>query len=112
MGIKSAVIGFIVAGLLATASPAQGQMQTQIERQNLGSELTRFLYDDATATLHFRSFYLDRTNPQPPSQAAWAGGGWVGYQSGWLYGILRVGGEGWRQPLQYLAGRAAAKAVG
>jgi hypothetical protein len=67
---------------------------------DFGNELKRFLYDDATATLHFRSYYLDRTNPQPPNQAAWAGGGWVGYQTGWLYDILRAGAvEYTSQPL-------------
>ena len=34
--------------------------------QGLGSELRRFLDDDASATVHFRSYYLDRTNPTPP----------------------------------------------
>lgn len=67
---------------------------------DFGNELKRFLYDDATAALHFRSFYLDRTNPQPPNQAAWAGGGWVGYQTGWLYDALRAGAvEYTSQPL-------------
>ena len=48
----------------------------------LGSELTQFLHDDAQAVVHFRSYFLDRTNPMPPNNAAWAGGGWVGLKTG------------------------------
>lgn len=68
--------------------------------QGLGSALKTFLHDDAIATVHLRSFYFDRTNPQLPNYVAWAGGGWVGYQSGWLYDTLQVGAVGYTtQPL-------------
>lgn len=72
--------GVLAALLLATADPAAAQEPS--------SDLRRFLYDDAVATLHVRSFFLDRTNPSPPNQMAWAGGGWVGYETGWLYDVL------------------------
>lgn len=65
-----------------------------------GDDLERFMYDDATATIHVRSYFLDRINARPPNNAAWAGGGWVGYQSGWLLDSLRVGAVGYTsQPL-------------
>ena len=68
--------------------------------QALGEALARFLYDDAVATLHFRSFYFDKTNPQWPNNVAWAGGGWVGYESGWLYDTLQAGAVAYTtQPL-------------
>jgi hypothetical protein len=68
--------------------------------QGLGPELRRFLDDDATATVHFRSYYLDRTNPTPPNNAAWAGGGWVGLQTGWFYDAFQMGAVGYTtQPL-------------
>lgn len=66
--------GVLAALLLATADPAAAQ--------EAGTDLRRFLYDDATATLHLRSYYLDRTNPSPPHNVAWAGGGWIGYETG------------------------------
>jgi outer membrane porin, OprD family len=66
----------------------------------LGSELTRFLHDDAQAVLHFRSYFLDRTNPTPPNNAAWAGGGWVGLKMGWFYDSFQLAAVGYTtQPL-------------
>jgi hypothetical protein len=66
----------------------------------LGSELKRFLHDDAQAVLHFRSYFLDRTNPAPPNNAAWAGGGWVGLKTGWLYDTFQLAAVGYTtQPL-------------
>lgn len=80
------------AGLSALAQSATAQ--------ELGAELKRFVHDDAVATIHLRSYFLDRTNPQPPNNAAWAGGGWIGYESGWLLNTLQVGAVGYTsQPL-------------
>lgn len=71
-----------------------------VNAQSLAEALKGFVYDDAVATLHFRSFYLDKTNPQPPNNVAWAGGGWLGYESGWLYDTLQIGAVGYTtQPL-------------
>jgi len=63
--------------------------------QGLGAALERGLYDDATVTFHVRSYYLDRTNPSPPNNVAWAGGGWVGYETGWFFDVLRLGVVGY-----------------
>lgn len=80
------------AGLSALAQSAAAQ--------ELGADLKRFVHDDAVATVHLRSYFLDRTNPQPPNDAAWAGGGWVGYESGWLLNTLQMGAVGYTsQPL-------------
>ena len=80
------------AGLSALAQSATAQ--------ELGADLKRFVHDDAVATIHLRSYFLDRTNPQPPNNAAWAGGGWIGYESGWLLNTLQVGAVGYTsQPL-------------
>ena len=85
--------GALAALLLAAADPAAAQQA--------GADLRRFLYDDATATLHLRSYYLDRTNPSPPNNVAWAGGGWVGYETGWLFDVLRLGAVGYTtQPIR------------
>ena len=79
--------------LLAAADP--------VAAQEAGTNLRRFLYDEATATLHLRSYFLDRTNPSPPNNVAWAGGGWVGYETGWLHNVLRLGVVGYTtQPIR------------
>jgi hypothetical protein len=85
-----------VAGLSAFVPPAMAQDVGQ----SLGHDLKRFLHDDAVATVHLRSYFLDRTNPQPPNNAAWAGGGWIGYETGWLWNALKLGAVGYTsQPL-------------
>lgn len=71
-----------------------------VHAQSLGDALKSFVHDDAIATVHLRSFYFDRTNPQWPNNVAWAGGGWLGYESGWLYDTLKIGGVGYTtQPI-------------
>jgi len=55
---------------------------------------------DSELTLHFRTYYFDRLNPNPPDNAAWAIGGWVGYRTGWIGDVLRLGVVGYTsQPL-------------
>ncbi len=55
---------------------------------------------DSELTLHFRTYYFDRLNPNPPDNAAWAIGGWVGYRTGWIGDMLRFGVVGYTsQPL-------------
>jgi hypothetical protein len=103
-----------LAGLLAALACLSAPPSHADE---LGSELKRFLHDDAQAVLHFRSYFLDRTNPAPPNNAAWAGGGWVGLKTGWLYDTFQLAAVGYTtQPLwaplatdgtQLLAPRAA-----
>ncbi len=86
-----------LAGLLAALACLSAPPSHADE---LGSELKRFLHDDAEAVLHFRSYFLDRTNPAPPNNAAWAGGGWVGLKTGWLYDTFQLAAVGYTtQPL-------------
>ena len=63
--------------------------------QTLRDELGRFLHDEASATLHSRSYYFDRQNAQPPNNVALVTGGWVGLQTGWLYDTLQLGAVGY-----------------
>ncbi len=73
--------------------------------QDLESTLKRGLYDDATLTFHVRSYFMDRTNPTPPKNTAWAGGGWIGYETGWFHDAVRFGAVGYTsQPLSAPAG--------
>ncbi len=46
---------------------------------------------DTTLTLHLRTFYFDGTQTRGTENEAWAGGGWLGYRSGWLLDMLAIG---------------------
>jgi hypothetical protein len=76
----------LAVGLMALGQPALAQMQ---------EELRRFLHDDASATLHIRSYFFDRVNATPPSLVTLAGGGWVGLQTGWFYDTVQLGAVGY-----------------
>ena len=57
-------------------------------------------FDDATFTLHLRSYLFDRSNNEGDNPAAWAIGGWAGYQTGWIGDILQLGAVAYTsQPL-------------
>lgn len=90
-------VGSVLASLaigLGLAGPAPASAD------GLGEALQRFLHDDAQAVLHLRSYFLDRTNPTPPNNAAWAGGGWVGLKTGWFYDTFQLAAVGYTtQPL-------------
>lgn len=66
-----------------------------------GSDVARALGKESEVTVHLRSYYLERDRPAPSSDlGAWALGGWLGYQSGWMFDFLRVGAVGYTsQPL-------------
>jgi hypothetical protein len=49
------------------------------------------VFRDTRLTLQIRTYYLDRTQPSGTENEAWAGGGWLGYRSGWLLDTLAVG---------------------
>ena len=88
---------FAVAVLSIVAAPTVAQ--------DFGPALKRGLYDDATLTFHVRSYFMDRTNASPPNSMAWAGGGWIGYETGWFYDAVRFGAVGYTsQPLVAPAG--------
>ena len=59
------------------------------------SEWHRAFVRDSTITLYFRSYYLNRETTNIRGPAAWAAGGALGYQSGWLGNMLRVGLAGY-----------------
>lgn len=50
---------------------------------------------DSEVTLHFRTYYFDRLNPNEVTNAAWAVGGWAGYRTGWIGDALRFGVVGY-----------------
>ena len=63
---------------------------------DLADEANSAFIRDSEVTLHLRSYYLDRRRPAPAAESeAWAGGGWLGYRSGWLADLFRVGVTGY-----------------
>ena len=57
-------------------------------------------FDDATFTLHLRSYLFDLSHNGDSNPAAWALGGWAGYQTGWIEDILQFGAVAYTsQPL-------------
>ena len=68
------------------------------------SEFQRAFFDDATFTLHIRNYLLDRYDDpdagSTPDPAAYALGGWIGYETAWIGDILKFGVVGYTsQPL-------------
>lgn len=66
-----------------------------------GDDVSRALGKESEVTVHLRSYYFNRDRPSPQNDSeAWALGGWLGYQSGWMADFLRVGAVGYTsQPL-------------
>jgi hypothetical protein len=67
-------------------------------------------FRDLELDLHVRSYYFNRElpiRPRPPSgpdtvtQEAWALGGWLGLQSGWLLDTFRMGAVGYMSQPAY-----------
>lgn len=78
--------------LLLGAAPAGAQ--------DFKDSLRRGLFDEAELTVHLRSYYFDRAFAEPPNAVAWAGGGWIGYETGWLLDVFRFGAVGYTsQPM-------------
>ena len=46
---------------------------------------------DADLTLHLRTYYFNRTNPNESVNEALAFGGWLGFKSGWLFDTFAMG---------------------
>ncbi len=46
---------------------------------------------DTDLTVHFRSYYFNQNNPDDSKNEAWAFGGWITYQSGWLLDTFSMG---------------------
>ena len=59
-------------------------------REQAISTLPPFL-GDTDLKVHFRSYYFNRTNPNDTVNEAYALGGWISYQSGWLFDTFAMG---------------------
>lgn len=90
------IAGMIACGIAQT--PARAADAAALDEPV--SELQRALIEDATFTFHLRSYLFDRYNNAGDDPAAWALGGWVGYETGWLGDFLKLGAVGYTsQPL-------------
>ena len=85
------------ATALRAATPASLALQPApvLEQPSPGLDagrapLTAFLRDTALL-LHLRTFYFDGTQNTDAENEAWAGGGWLSAQSGWLLDTLALG---------------------
>lgn len=71
-----------------------------VRAADAGAALQQALVNDSEVALHLRTYYFDRHSPGDVVNAAWAAGGWLGYRSGWLGDMLRVGIVGYTsQPI-------------
>ena len=90
-GIIGAALASVVVHGVALASdfPAKAADVPVFDVTSV-SEWERAFVRDSTMTLYVRSYYLNRKTTIIGGPAAWATGGALGYQSGWLGTILRV----------------------
>ena len=87
----------VAAGLGLALSLLAGASQAA---ENSGNPLGNMLVRDSKFELNIRSYAMQRTRPMQPDSEAWALGGWLGYQSGWLGEVFSVGLTGYTsQPL-------------
>ena len=68
------------------------------------SSLPPFL-KDTDLKVHFRTYYFNRTKPDDTVNEAWAFGGWITYQSGWLLDTFSMGAIAVRLGAALRAGR-------
>lgn len=87
--------------VLLAATAAASAVAAPAAKAITGDDVSRGLGKESEVTVHLRSYYLNRDRPAPTSDLeAWALGGWVGYQSGWIADFLRVGAVAYTsQPL-------------
>lgn len=84
------------AMMTAAASTARAADVEHVESDSVRAAF----FDDATFTLHFRSYLFDMSHNGDNNPAAWALGGWAGYQTGWIADILQFGAVAYTsQPL-------------
>lgn len=89
----------LLAAALALLAAAQAAAAADVSPETTDPIRAAF-FDDATFTLHARSYLFDSSNDGDPASAAWAIGGWAGYETGWIGDVLRFGVVGYTsQPL-------------
>jgi hypothetical protein len=98
MSILKKTSGFLPCSALAVSlvtSHAQAADLAADLAAEQQSEFYRAMISDAMMTLHLRTYLLDRTDTSSSDPAAWAGGGWIGYESDWIGATVKVGVVGY-----------------
>jgi hypothetical protein len=91
--LRAAALAWTAAG--ATLGAAGGA-----HAADEASALENMFINDSKVTLQLRTYAMDRHRPGPVANEAWAAGGWLAYQSGWLADALNFGLVGYTsQPL-------------
>ncbi len=95
-GFFGVLLAFAFAHCPASAAdaPIRAANVPALEVESV-NEWERALVRESAITLHLRSYYLNRETTLLRGPAAWAAGGAIGYQSGWLGDLLRVGLRGY-----------------
>jgi hypothetical protein len=72
--------------------------EAQTRTIELGKTPSHYWMNDAPAfwrdsqwDLHLRTYYFDRDNFNGSTSQAWAGGGWIGWQSGFIHDVFQIG---------------------
>jgi outer membrane OprD family porin len=61
-----------------------------LKQELKNSDIPAF-FKDTDLRVHFRSYYFNRIKPDSSQNEAWAFGGWITYQSGWLLDTFAMG---------------------
>src|SRR5207253_10332084 len=77
-----------VAAATLAAHPARAQTRTI---PLITSPSDPPFWRDAEWDLHPRTYYFDRHNFNGSIAQAWAGGGWIGWQSGFIHEVFQFG---------------------
>ena len=72
------------------SAPPLERLFAPVKEELKSSSLPAFL-KDTDLKVHFRSYYFNRTKPDDSNNEAWAFGGWITYQSGWLFDTFAMG---------------------
>ena len=70
--------------------PPLERLFAPLKEEMKASSLPAF-FRDTDLKVHFRSYYFNRTKPDDSVNEAWAFGGWITYQSGWLLDTFAMG---------------------
>lgn len=96
----TAILIYLISSPAVQAGSGQNSAGSADIPATIHSDLISALYDDAVFTTHFRTFLYDQRSDTGANPAAWAAGGWIGYETGWIGDILKLGAVGYTsQPL-------------
>jgi hypothetical protein len=93
--IRRWICGLAISGAAVIGtSAAHAQTHTVSLGMLPGHEWINYaapFWRDSQLDLHPRTYFLDRRNFNETRDRAWAGGGWIGWQSGYAHDVFQVG---------------------